>query len=130
MEDQTKSTENARKNLFRYMHYHNRYKAHMDSMKQEAALKETIQAKIAATESKDSSKIKDYSWVTNGLVRLFRSRRVISYSYPFAYYMFGDELFKDEMTPMVYFFHNLLKKFISMREEGGIISIFISSSRK
>jgi ariadne-1 len=117
MEDQTKSTENARKNLFRYMHYHNRYKAHMDSMKQEAALKETIQAKIAATESKDSSKIKDYSWVTNGLVRLFRSRRVISYSYPFAYYMFGDELFKDEMTPMVYFFHNLLKKF--HLNEGG-----------
>lgn len=70
-------------------------------MKQEATLKETIQAKIAASENKDSSKIKDYSWVTNGLVRLFRSRRVLSYSYPFAYYMFSDEIFKDEMTPMV-----------------------------
>ncbi|KAJ3703444.1 hypothetical protein LUZ61_007149 [Rhynchospora tenuis] len=99
-EDQTKRTESARKNLFRYMHYHNRYKAHIDSMKQESTLKETIQAKIAASENKDTSKIKDYSWVTNGLVRLFRSRRVLSYSYPFAYYMFGDELFKDEMTPM------------------------------
>jgi len=34
----------------------------------------------------------------NGSSRLFRSRRVLSYSYPFAFYMFGDELFKDEMT--------------------------------
>jgi ariadne-1 len=91
-EDQTKRTEDAKKNLFRYMHYHNRYKAHIDSMKQEATLKETIQAKIAASENKDSSKIKDYSWVTNGLVRLFRSRRVLSYSYPFAYYMFSDKI--------------------------------------
>lgn len=42
--------------------------------------------------------MKDYSWVMNGLYRLFRSRRVLSYSYPFAFYMFGDEIFKDEMT--------------------------------
>lgn len=96
------------------MHYHNRYKAHIDSMKQEATLKETIQAKIAASESKDSSKIKDYSWVTNGLVRLFRSRRVLSYSYPFAYYMFGDELFKDEMTPMVSFIPFFFDIFVSL----------------
>lgn len=41
---------------------------------------------------------KDFSWVTNGLCRLFRSRRILSYSYPFAYYMFGVELFPDELT--------------------------------
>nr|GEW99088.1 probable E3 ubiquitin-protein ligase ARI2 [Tanacetum cinerariifolium] len=29
---------------------------------------------------------------------LYRSRRALFYSYPFAFYMFGDELFKDEMT--------------------------------
>lgn len=80
------------------MHYHNRYKAHTDSLNQESNLKESIQEKIAVSESKQS-KIKDYSWVMNGLNRLFRSRRVLSYSYPFAFYMFGDELFKDEMTP-------------------------------
>lgn len=47
---------------------------------------------------KKDSKLRDFSWVTNGLYRLFRSRRVLSYSYPFAFYMFGDDLFKDEMT--------------------------------
>jgi len=80
------------------MHYHNRYKAHTDSLKQEAKLKNEIQGKISISENKES-KIKDYSWVMNGLNRLFRSRRVLSYSYPFAFYMFGDEIFKDEMTP-------------------------------
>ncbi|KAG8096937.1 hypothetical protein GUJ93_ZPchr0013g36696 [Zizania palustris] len=96
-EDQSKKTEQARRNLYRYMHYHNRYKAHTDSLKQEAKLKGDIQGKISISENKDS-KIKDYSWVINGLNRLFRSRRVLSYSYPFAFYMFGDEIFKDEMT--------------------------------
>ncbi|KAL6867566.1 hypothetical protein ACP4OV_015590 [Aristida adscensionis] len=97
-EDQTKKTEQARRDLYRYTHYHNRYKAHTDSLKQEAKLKRDIQGKISISENKES-KIKDYSWVINGLNRLFRSRRVLSYSYPFAFYMFGDEIFKDEMTP-------------------------------
>jgi len=97
-DDQTKKTEQARRDLYRYMHYHNRYKAHTDSLKQEAKLKNDIQGKISISENKES-KIKDYSWVINGLNRLFRSRRVLSYSYPFAFYMFGGEIFKDEMTP-------------------------------
>ncbi|ONK75978.1 uncharacterized protein A4U43_C03F22550 [Asparagus officinalis] len=96
-EDQEKRTERARRDLYRYMHYHNRYKAHIDSLKQESNLKDSIQQKISISENKQS-RIKDYTWVTNGLSRLFRSRRVLSYSYPFAFYMFGDELFKDEMT--------------------------------
>ncbi|KAJ3674045.1 hypothetical protein LUZ60_006037 [Juncus effusus] len=98
-EDQKLKSEYAKRNLYRYVHYHNRYKAHTDSLKQESVLKEKIKEKIAVSESKEGSEIKDYSWVGSGLGRLFRSRRVLSYSYPFAYYMFGDELFKDEMTP-------------------------------
>ncbi|KAG4973854.1 hypothetical protein JHK87_030675 [Glycine soja] len=95
--EQEKTAERAKRDLYRYMHYHNRYKAHTDSFKIESKLKETIQGKIAISEEKDST-LRDYSWVNNGLSRLFRSRRVLSYSYAFAFYMFGDELFKDEMT--------------------------------
>ncbi|KAJ8621039.1 hypothetical protein MRB53_029568 [Persea americana] len=98
IEDTAKKAERAKRDLYRYMHYHNRYKAHTDSLKLESKLKETIQDKISIAESNESG-IKDYSWLTNGLYRLFRSRRVLSYSYPFAFYMFGDDLFKDEMTP-------------------------------
>ncbi|XXG55034.1 hypothetical protein AAC387_Pa03g2770 [Persea americana] len=84
--------------LYGYMHYHIQYKAHTFSIKLESKLKETIQDKKTVLESKEFG-IKDFSWLTNGLYRLFRSRRVLSYSYPFAFYMFGDDLFKDEMTP-------------------------------
>ncbi|XP_021896701.1 probable E3 ubiquitin-protein ligase ARI2 [Carica papaya] len=96
-DDKEKQTERAKKDLYRYMHYHNRYKAHTDSFKLESKLKETILDKVSVSEERES-RLRDFSWVTNGLSRLFRSRRVLSYSYPFAYYMFGDELFKDEMT--------------------------------
>ncbi|KAI3702486.1 hypothetical protein L6452_28224 [Arctium lappa] len=96
-EDREKKSERAKRDLYRYMHYHNRYKAHTDSFKQESRLKETIRDKVAVLEGKDSQ-LRDFSWVTNGLYRLFRSRRALSYSYPFAFYMFGDELFNDEMT--------------------------------
>ncbi|OIW08698.1 hypothetical protein TanjilG_03374 [Lupinus angustifolius] len=95
--DQEKSAEQAKRDLYRYMHYHNRYKAHTDSFKLETKLKEIIQGKIDISEEKDS-KVRDYSWVINGLSRLFRSRRILSYSYAFAFYMFGDELFKDELS--------------------------------
>lgn len=95
--DREKKAERAKRDLYRYMHYHNRYKAHTDSFKLESKLKGTIQEKVSILEEKES-KLRDFSWVNNGLNRLFRSRRVLSYSYPFAFYMFGDELFKDEMT--------------------------------
>ncbi|KAF5745642.1 E3 ubiquitin-protein ligase ARI2 [Tripterygium wilfordii] len=96
-EDREKQTAMAKRDLYRYMHYHNRYKAHTDSFKLENKLRETILGKVSISEERES-KLKDFSWVTNGLYRLFRSRRVLSYSYPFAYYMFGEELFADEMT--------------------------------
>lgn len=80
------------------MHYHNRYKAHTDSFKLESKLKDSIRGRISISEETKSSELSDYSWVHNGLSRLFRSRRVLSYSYAFAFYMFGDELFKEEMS--------------------------------
>ncbi|XP_044490141.1 probable E3 ubiquitin-protein ligase ARI2 isoform X2 [Mangifera indica] len=96
-EDKANKTERAKRDLYRYMHYHNRYKAHTDSFKLESKLKETILEKVSILEERES-RHRDFSWVTNGLYRLFRSRRVLSYSYPFAFYMFGDELFRDEMN--------------------------------
>lgn len=78
------------------MHYHNRFKAHKDSLKLESKLKETIGKKISSLEEIESTS-KDYSWVAKALYRLFRSRSIISYSYPFAYYMFGDNLLKSRM---------------------------------
>ncbi|PIN22131.1 putative E3 ubiquitin ligase [Handroanthus impetiginosus] len=96
-EDKEKKAERAKRDLYRYMHYHNRYKAHIDSSKQESRLRETIKQKVSRLEARELN-LRDFSWVTNGLYRLFRSRRALSYSYPFAFYMFGNDLFKGEMT--------------------------------
>lgn len=89
--------EQAKRDLHRYIHYHNLFKAHTESFKHEAELKETVQEKISHLEGRESS-FTDFSWLTDGLCRLFRSRRVLCYSYPFAYYMFSDDFFKHDIT--------------------------------
>ncbi|KAL6560789.1 putative E3 ubiquitin-protein ligase ari2 [Orobanche gracilis] len=95
--DLMKEAERAKRDLYRYMHYHTCYRAHADSYKQESRLRETTKEKVSHLEARDSLS-KDFSWVTNGVHRLFNSRRALCHSYPFAFYMFGDELFKGEMT--------------------------------
>ncbi|XP_022768861.1 probable E3 ubiquitin-protein ligase ARI2 isoform X2 [Durio zibethinus] len=95
--DHEKKSELARRYLEHYIHYHNRYKAHIDSFKHESKLKETIIGKINIL-AENVSTSKDFNWIINGLYRLFRSRRILSYSYAFAYFMFGDDQFKDEMS--------------------------------
>lgn len=95
-EEHVAKMEHAKSALTRYTHYHNRYKAHTDSLKAEMALKENLKEKISGMEVKGS--IKDYTWVTDGADRLLRSRQVLSCSYPFSYYTFGDTFLGDEMT--------------------------------
>ncbi|EEF52514.1 Protein ariadne-1, putative [Ricinus communis] len=96
-EDRVKKTELAKRYLDRYIHYHNRYQAHLESLKLESKLKEIIEEKIAILEQRES-KSKDFSWIMNGLCILFRSRQILSVTYAFAYYMFGDEFHNNEMT--------------------------------
>ncbi|XVF63939.1 hypothetical protein PTKIN_Ptkin09bG0126800 [Pterospermum kingtungense] len=93
--DYEKTIGLAKHYLERYIHYHSRYKAHIDSLKLESKLKETIIGKIKRLEENVSTS-KDFSWIINGLSRLSRSRRILSYSYAFAFYMFGD----DQLTEL------------------------------
>ncbi|MCL7031076.1 hypothetical protein MKW94_027167 [Papaver nudicaule] len=97
-EDPKVQAERAKRDMYRFVHYHNRYKAHTASFELESKLKVTIQSQISTLENRESD-IKDFSWLTSGLGRLLRSRQVLSYSYAFAFYMFGEDLFGDEMTP-------------------------------
>ncbi|KAL9449243.1 hypothetical protein AB3S75_011216 [Citrus x aurantiifolia] len=97
-EDREKETESAKRSLERYIHYYSRYEAHRDSSKLESKMKETMQDNIKILEECSTASSKDFVWLFNGVDRLFRSRRVLAYSYPFAYYMFDGDLFADEMT--------------------------------
>lgn len=96
-EDHEKKAARAKKDLNRYIHYHNRYKAHVDSYNLHSKLKEAIKEKISELEKKESAS-KDFSWITNGLSRLSRARRILSLTYPFAYYMFDEDKIKYDMT--------------------------------
>jgi ariadne-1 len=42
--------------------------------------------------------VRDYSWLINAQSCLFRARRILAYSYAFAFYMFGNDLFKDDIS--------------------------------
>ncbi|CAL9248361.1 unnamed protein product [Arabidopsis halleri] len=98
-DEKVRQKERAKRDLDRYTHYHYRYKAHTDSSKLEDKLRKSILKKaVLNSETKDQEEFKEYSWVTDAVNRLFRSRRILSYSYPFAFYMFGEELFKDDMS--------------------------------
>ncbi|KAH9758523.1 putative E3 ubiquitin-protein ligase ARI2 [Citrus sinensis] len=97
-EDREKETESAKRSLERYIHYYSRYEAHRDSSKLESKMKETMEDNIKILEECSTASSKDFVWLFNGVDRLFRSRRVLAYSYPFAYYMFDGDLFADEMT--------------------------------
>lgn len=121
-EKQLKKEEDLKKSHSRFMHYHDRYKAHIDSLKQESRLKNALLRKIVVSENKES-KIKDYTWVLNGMSRLFISRRVLSYSYPFAFYMFGDELFKDELSDTERQMKKILFEDQQRRLEGNVESL-------
>ena len=90
------NAERAKKQLWRYSHYYNQFKAHTDSLKLEAKLQSRLNPKIEILEE-TNHELRDFSWVTVGYNRLFRSRRIPSYSYPFAYYMFCDNQFKNAM---------------------------------
>ncbi|KAL1801858.1 probable E3 ubiquitin-protein ligase ARI2 isoform X1 [Daucus carota subsp. sativus] len=121
-EDSSKNSERAKRDLYRYMHYLNRFKAHKDSFKMESELRETITEKIEDLENKYSN-LRDFDWVRNGVSRLFRSRRALTYSYPFAFYMFGDYLFKDEMTPKERERKQLLFEDQQQQLEGNVESL-------
>lgn len=96
-EDEEEDIEKAQRDLKRYTHYYSRWKAHSDSLKLEKKQKELLEKIILDLESKESG-VSDYGWLTKALQRLFRARRALSYSYPFAFYMFGDDILRGILT--------------------------------
>lgn len=95
-EEKVRQMERAKRDLKRYTHYYHQYRSHTDSSKQEFKLRESVREKVASLSEKTHKS--EQKWASNGADLLFRSRKVLSYTYVFAFYMFGEELFKDEMS--------------------------------
>ncbi|XP_073021546.1 probable E3 ubiquitin-protein ligase ARI2 isoform X3 [Primulina eburnea] len=90
-------TANSENDILRYSHYYYRYKSHAQSLKAEEDLIKRLRQKMDILESGEFV-AKDNSWITDGFTRLTLSRRILCYTYPFAFFMFGGVLFKNEMT--------------------------------
>ncbi|KZV20214.1 hypothetical protein F511_01071 [Dorcoceras hygrometricum] len=87
----------SKNEISRYRHYYSRYKTHAGSLKAEENLMTKSRQKMDTLESGEFA-AEDNSWIQNGFTRLILSRRILCYSYPFAFFMFEGVLFKDEMT--------------------------------
>jgi len=78
----------AKRELDRYLHYYKRFHAH--SMAQsfaEKQLKETEDKMILLQESKDNSTWADVEFLKTASEQLIECRRVLKYTYTFAYYL-------------------------------------------
>ncbi|KAJ4788092.1 RING/U-box superfamily protein [Rhynchospora pubera] len=81
----------------RYMHYYERYRSHNDSLGMDALLQRRLQNKRGllslSLSAQPTDRLNgDENWLLSGVQKLLLSRRVLTYTYPFAFYMFGDEL--------------------------------------
>ncbi|ORY45994.1 IBR-domain-containing protein [Rhizoclosmatium globosum] len=89
-EPNTKATtdqERSRASLERYLHYFNRYANHDQSMKLDAALSEKIALKIVEIQEKCEMSWIEAQFMTEAKEVLLASRRVLKWTYCFAFYL-------------------------------------------
>ncbi|KAK9806532.1 hypothetical protein WJX73_007969 [Symbiochloris irregularis] len=84
----------AARNIKRFQHYQQRWEANVSSIKLEDKLRSKVAATIDQLEAK-SARV-DHAWLTQALDQLCDARRILGYSYAFAFYMFGNEHFAAE----------------------------------
>jgi ariadne-1 len=86
----------AKRELDRYLHYYKRYHAHAEAQKfAKKQLKETETRMILLQESSDDAKWSDVEFLKTANEQLVECRRVLKYTYVFAYYMTKHTMTKD-----------------------------------
>jgi ariadne-1 len=95
-EDQSDAAQ-ARRELDRYLHYYKRYHAHSEAQKfARKQLKETEARMILLQESSENAKWSDVEFLKTANEQLVECRRVLKYTYVFAYYMNSSALMQKE----------------------------------
>jgi ariadne-1 len=95
-EDQSDAAK-AKRELDRYLHYYKRYHAHSEAQKfAKKQLKETEARMVLLQESSDDAKWSDVEFLKAANEQLVECRRVLKYTYVYAYYMdTGDAMQKE-----------------------------------
>jgi ariadne-1 len=94
-EKKAASYDAIRRQMMRYNHYCDRFNVHLNSRKvEEDTLWQSIHKRVLQLESSVliPGLLRDASWLARAHRSLLMSRLVLSRSYAFAYYMFGDEV--------------------------------------
>lgn len=95
-EDQSDAAR-AKRELDRYLHYYKRYHAHDEAQKfAQKQLKETEARMILLQESSENVKWSDVEFLKAANEQLVECRRVLKYTYAFAYYMNPTALMQKE----------------------------------
>jgi ariadne-1 len=95
--DDQSDAARAKRELDRYLHYYKRYHAHAEAQKfAKKQLKETEARMILLQESSDDAKWSDVEFLKTANEQLVECRRVLKYSYVFAYYMNQSYLMQKE----------------------------------
>jgi len=81
----------ARKALERYLHYFTRYENHMKSLKLERELLDRIKERIDQKVASHEGTWIDWQYLYDAASLLTRCRYTLQYTYPFAFYMVGNE---------------------------------------
>lgn len=86
--DEKSDAAKAKRELDRYLHYYKRYHAHSEAQNfAKRQLKETEQRMVLLQESSENSKWADVEFLKTANEQLVECRRVLKYTYVFAYYM-------------------------------------------
>jgi len=97
-EDAESKANAAERNVKRYQHYFTRWEGHnksADLMAKEQ--QERLQDKVTEMETFHST-LKDHIWVFQAANQVTEARRILGYTYVFAFHMFGDCMYKDEIN--------------------------------
>lgn len=95
--DDQSDAARAKRELDRYLHYYKRYHAHSEAQKfAKKQLKETEARMVLLQESSDDAKWSDVEFLKAANEQLVECRRVLKYSYVFAYYMKPASMMQKE----------------------------------
>merc|ERR1712157_669481 len=86
--DDQSDAAKAKRELDKYLHYYKRFHAHSEAQKfAKKQLKDTESRMVLIQESTDDSTWNDVDFLKDAVEQLVECRRVLKYTYTFAYYM-------------------------------------------
>uniref|UniRef100_A0A7S1VX50 RBR-type E3 ubiquitin transferase n=1 Tax=Ditylum brightwellii TaxID=49249 RepID=A0A7S1VX50_9STRA len=112
-EDQSDAAR-AKRELDRYLHYYKRYHAHSEAQKfAKRQLRETEARMVLLQESSNDSTWTDVEFLKTANEQLVECRRVLKYTYSFAYYLTDDKSDKSKLMQKERFEHHqeMLERF-------------------